>query len=90
MLQQGLSMPQRFWPVERGPSTSVVQKKRYHTLLCIVIQVLTAAVCGCFAFAVIAAAVVNEADVEYDGLTIAIGCPKACRCIALYSNFCKN
>ena len=42
---------------------------------------LTAVVGGCFAFTVMAAAVVKVADVAYDGLTI--GCPRTCRCIAL-------
>ena len=44
---------------------------------------LTAVLGSCFAFAVIAAAVVKVADVAYDGLTIARGCPRICHCVAL-------
>jgi hypothetical protein len=44
---------------------------------------LTAVVDGCFAFAVMAAAVVKVADAAYDGLTIDRGCPRTCRCVAL-------
>lgn len=52
---------------------------------------LTAVVGGCFAFAVMAAAVVKVADVAYDGLTIAaIGCPRTCRCVALNKNEHKS
>ena len=46
--------------------------------------ILTATVDGWLAFAVTAAAVVRVADVGYDGLTIASGCPGTCRCDALY------
>ena len=48
-----------------------------------IMLILTAAVGGCFAFAVMTAAVVKVADVGYDGLTIARGCPKTWRCVAL-------